>query len=124
MLQVLRGYRREWEGGCVYLPIVKAVFAVKILMQVQPCTETIKTLTWWLNLAKSLAQLLDAESYSSLIFSEPMPFRTSFTKTGSVFIDSLGKSTYGESVSTPEGLPSLGDGLGSKLFEDLVCTAQ
>lgn len=53
-----------------------------------------------------------------------MLFHTALTKTGSDFIGSLGKSTYSESLSTPEGLPSLGDGLGSKLFEDLVCTAQ
>lgn len=53
-----------------------------------------------------------------------MPFHTSLTKTGSDFIGSLSESMYGESLSTPEGLPSPGDGLGSKLFEDLVCTTQ
>lgn len=44
-----------------------------------------------------------------------MPFHTSLTKTVSDFIGSLSKSMYGESLSAPEGLPSLGDGLGSKL---------
>lgn len=53
-----------------------------------------------------------------------MPFHTSLAKTGSDFIGSLSKSVYGERLSTPQGLPSLRDGLGSKLFEDLLCTAQ
>lgn len=44
-----------------------------------------------------------------------MPFDTSLTKTVSDFIGSLSKSMYGESLSTLEVLPSLGDGLGSKL---------
>lgn len=51
-----------------------------------------------------------------------MPFHTSLANRGSDCIGSLGKSTYGESLLTPEGLPSLGDGLGSKLSEGLICT--
>lgn len=73
---------------------------------VQPCAETSKTPTWWLNLTKSVAQVSDTGSYRSLIFRELLPFYTALTKTGFDFIGSFSKSMNGGILSTPEGLPS------------------